>query len=117
MHWKPQEGLRCVGHPRTRWQDQLNAFSMTLPGFEADEHAWQILLESPETEVLVEFFSSQVMNRAKQEQREHSSAHVKMPTQPTTTACHRLVPSRTFFFEPLNSCWKLGFLFANPKAA
>ena len=50
LHWKPEEGLRSVGHPRIRWQDQLNAFSKTLPGFEEDENAWQVLLTSPESE-------------------------------------------------------------------
>jgi len=50
LHWKPEEGLRGVGHPRMRWQDELNAFSKTLPGFDEDEHAWQHLLMSPESE-------------------------------------------------------------------
>ena len=50
MHWTPEEGLRSVGRPRSRWQDQLNSFSKTLPGFEEDEHAWQLLLQSLQTE-------------------------------------------------------------------
>ena len=50
MKWKPQEGVRSVGHPKTRWEDQLNAFSRTLPGFEDSQQAWQLLLKSVEVE-------------------------------------------------------------------
>ena len=49
LHWKPEEGLRSVGHPRVRWQDQLKAFSKTLPGFDEAEDAWQLLVHSPES--------------------------------------------------------------------
>ena len=50
MNWKPQEGVRSVGHPKTRWEDQLNAFSRTLPGFEDSQEAWQLLLKNVEVE-------------------------------------------------------------------
>ena len=50
MQWKPEEGVRSVGHPKTRWKDQLCAFSTTLPGFEDDPQVWQTFLQCQATE-------------------------------------------------------------------
>ena len=59
VRWRPQEGIRAVGHPRTRWQDQLDAFSVTVPGFEDQSDAWQEFLKSCEFEqdLLPEFLT------------------------------------------------------------
>ena len=45
-----EKDVASVGHSKTRWEDQLNAFSRTLPGFEDSQETWQLLLKNVEVE-------------------------------------------------------------------
>ena len=48
VHWVPDEGLRKVGHPKTRWSDPLQRFAASWTGASEDTDAWQYLFPNDE---------------------------------------------------------------------